>query len=87
MSTPANHPPSCSVCHGTGWQPGPDIETVANGDVVHYSSVEPCTHHWSNDAPSRARAMTLAEYRAALERRGEQQQLLTFDRNKDRWTL
>jgi len=87
MSRPANHPPSCSVCHGTGWQPGPDITTVANGQTVRYSTVESCTNHWSNDAPNRARLMTYREYRATLERRGEQQALLTFDRNADRWSI
>jgi hypothetical protein len=87
MSRPANHPPSCTVCRGTGWQPGPDIESVANGQIVHYSSVEPCTNHWSNDAPTRTRLLHYREYLDALAARNDREQLLLFERNQDRWTL
>ena len=48
---PAEHPPSCPTCTGTGWQDGPVIHSQANGDPVTYSTVEPCTHHWTNDNP------------------------------------
>ena len=50
--TPANHPPSCPVCHGDGWQPGPPIHSHAGGDPVTYTTVEPCTHIWWDDEPA-----------------------------------
>ena len=49
---PANHPPDCRVCCGTGWQPGPDIKSKANGDDVVYTTVQPCVYtgwQWEDD--------------------------------------
>ncbi len=49
--TPSNHPHTCTRCHGCGWQDGPDeYETVA-GEPHRYTTVVPCTHHWTDDNP------------------------------------
>ena len=48
---PANHPASCQVCAGTGWQEGPPILGQNHGRPFLYTTVTPCTHHWSNDDP------------------------------------
>jgi hypothetical protein len=53
---PADHPPSCRVCKGSGWQDGPPIHSLANGDQVTYTTVEPCRHHWTNDDASKENA-------------------------------
>ena len=53
MSTqPAQHPRTCQRCAGTGWQPGPPIPYTAGGVPGTYSTVEPCTHHWTDDDPT-----------------------------------
>ena len=52
---PSDHPPTCAVCHGDGWQPGPPIHSQANGQPVTYTTVEPCTHLWSDDDPTERR--------------------------------
>jgi hypothetical protein len=49
MIHPADHPPTCEGCNGTGYQEGPPILSQAGGEPVVYSTVVPCTHHWSND--------------------------------------
>ena len=49
MIIPAEHPPSCEVCNGTGWMPGPPILSQQHNRPFEYSTVVPCTHHWSND--------------------------------------
>ena len=49
--TPANHPPSCRTCRGTGWQDGPISYETVNGQPHPYTSQIPCTHHWANDDP------------------------------------
>ena len=42
----ANHPTSCHICHGTGWQP----------------TVTPCTNHWIDDDPTPDELISLNEY-------------------------
>ena len=51
MSTAANHPPSCQVCRGSGWQRGADVDVHAlDGRYLRtYTTAEPCTHHWPSD--------------------------------------
>lgn len=46
---PADHPPSCQVCDGTGWQPGQPVVETVNGKPHEYPTLEPCQHRWSND--------------------------------------
>ena len=79
--TPANHPRSCRVCAGSGWQPGLDLVLVANGQRTTYSSVEPCLNHWVDDNPftdihglDRVEVISFSEYRRRLlarHRRGD----------------
>lgn len=73
MSTPADHPHSCSVCQGTGWQSAPDIQGTAYGQPVTYSTVEPCTHHWANDEHHRPELITRLQYLARLTERADSQ--------------
>lgn len=47
----ADHPPTCRVCEGTGFEPGPPIVSIVNGESYEYTTVQPCTHHWANDEP------------------------------------
>ena len=54
MIKPAEHPRSCTVCNGTGWMPGPPIPGHSLGKPFEYSTVIPCTHHWSGDDPDPA---------------------------------
>jgi hypothetical protein len=46
---PSNHPTSCPVCHGDGWQPGPPIIDTVNGEPHTWTTVAPCTHIWWDD--------------------------------------
>ena len=54
--TPADHPSSCQVCHGTGFMPAPSRPYRAVAPDGHhydaeYDYVTPCTHHWTDDEP------------------------------------
>jgi len=42
---PADHPPSCRTCRGTGWTDGPPRPDTGNPTLT------PCTHHWRDDPP------------------------------------
>ena len=44
-------PRSCTVCHGTGWEPADSIIEIVYGHPHPYTTYRPCTHHWSNDDP------------------------------------
>jgi hypothetical protein len=78
MTPPANHPPACTRCAGTGWQPGPPIHATAQGQPIAYTTVTPCTHIWWDDElfepdPELTVDETLARLaavRATLERMG-----------------
>lgn len=41
----SDHPKSCTVCHGTGWEPAGHHR--AHG----HSTYRPCQHHWFDDDP------------------------------------
>jgi hypothetical protein len=62
--TPADHPPTCRICHGTGYQPGPDnIHRDDNGHIIRTSTtVTACTHHWTEDDPTPDEAIDLDTY-------------------------
>lgn len=66
MMSAANHPPTCHVCHGSGWQQGPPIEqTDPDGAVLRiYATVEPCAHHWTGDNPNPEPLISRAEWLA-----------------------
>jgi len=66
MTQPAQHPPTCQVCHGSGWQIGPDTEVRSlHGEVLRiYRTVTPCTHHWTDDDPTPDDVISLDEYLA-----------------------
>lgn len=57
----ANHPRSCRGCDGTGYQPGAPFTMMANGVNTTYSTVVPCTHHWTDDDPHEEH-ITLEQY-------------------------
>ena len=71
-----NHPPSCRICHGTGWHRGPDVPVHAiNGQPIrNYSTVQPCTHHWIDDEHHHDPLISLDEY---LHRHPEDTHLFT----------
>lgn len=83
MTAPAaaNHPRHCAVCHGTGWQPGPDVDArdVHGRELRTYATYEPCTHHWSNDDPHPENLISLTDY---LDRHPEDRHL--FDQARAR---
>ena len=55
-----NHPPAVS---SSGWQRGPDTTCHdCHGRTSHYTTVEPCTHHWTNDDPTPDELISLDEY-------------------------
>ena len=71
--TPSSHPRSCQICGGSGWEPGPSTPYIANGVHGEYTTVQPCTHHWSNDDPDtdahgldRTTPITFDQYYARL---------------------
>jgi hypothetical protein len=71
MSRPSDHPPTCQVCRGTGWEPGPDIDEHANGRAIAYETVQPCAHHWRDDEPHRAELISRREYLDRLTARDD----------------
>jgi hypothetical protein len=51
MLKPASHPPTCNTCHGTGWMDGPPIPYTVGGHTHEYTTVTPCTAHWTDHDP------------------------------------
>jgi hypothetical protein len=49
----SDHPRSCRVCRGTGWQPGEPRFEIVDGRRVRYDTCAPCQHHWANDETTR----------------------------------
>lgn len=63
---PSEHPSTCRVCHGDGWQHGPDnVVTNDAGQILRVSTtVVPCMHHWANDPPEPDEVVALDAYLA-----------------------
>ena len=74
MTSAANHPRHCRVCHGSGWQRGTDVpvEDVHGRPLRSYPTYDPCAHHWTDDDPHPENLISLAEY---LERHPEDRHL------------